>query len=449
MAFILWEVVIVCALIVLNGFFAMSEMALISARRSRLEKLAEEGNRGARVALILTADQTVFLSAIQVAITLIGIFAAAFGGAQIAKDTTEVFLKTFPSLVVYAEWVALAWLSVVVVCLTVVSLVLGELIPKKIGIVYAEPIAAAVAVPMRGVATALRPGVMVLTAITRLFFKVFRLREEPEPSITEDEIKDVIEEGVQEGVIEKREQTLLENALQLGDRTVGSIMTPRPDIVWIDIRDEAKANWEEIAGSDHSHFPVCDGSLDTPLGLVSVKRLWMRQVAGQSVDLKACLVSPLFIPESARVHTLLELFKQHHRHTALVTDEFGNICGIVNQVDVLETIVGFIPTLDERAEETLVRREDGSYLIDGTYNIEDFKRRFELEAMDGESDGDFKTLGGYVLMHIGRIPRVGDHFTRQGFRFEVMDMDGRRIDKLLVVPQPRPDAERTPHTPPA
>jgi putative hemolysin len=226
-------------------------------------------------------------------------------------------------------------------------------------------------------------------------------------------------------------------------------MTPKPDIVWIDIREEAKANWEEIAGSDHSHFPVCDGSLDSPLGLISVKRIWMRLVAGQIVDLKASMVSPLFIPESARVHTLLELFKQHHRHTALVTDEFGAVCGIVNQIDVLETIVGFIPTLDERAEETLVRREDGSYLIDGTYGIEDFKRKFELDLLDGESEGDFKTLGGYVLMHFGRIPRASDHFARQGFRFEVMDMDGRRVDKLLVVPLPKNDPGRIPHTPPS
>lgn len=441
MSFLLWEIVLVFALVLINGFFAMSEMALVSVRRSRLEKMADEGNRGARIALLLTADQNRFLSTVQVAITLIGMLAAAFGGAQIARDTTDLFLQAFPSLQAHAEWVNLGWLGVVVLCLTIVSLIFGELIPKRVGLVYAEPISAAVAGVMHGLSRLIRPSVVFLGGATALFFRIFRLRTEPEPAITEDEIKDAIEEGVQEGVIEKVEQTMLENALHLGDRTVASIMTPRPDIVWIDVTDEARANWEEIARSDHSHFPVCDGSLDNVVGLVSVKRIWTRLVANQPVDLKACLVSPLFIPESARVHNLIELFKQHHRHTALATDEFGNISGIVNQIDVLETLVGFIPTLDEKAEELLVRREDGTWLIDGVFGVEDFKRRFDVEKLEGEELGDFKTLGGFVLMHIGRMPRAGDHFTLQGFRFEVIDMDGRRIDKILLTPLPKPPSE--------
>ncbi len=431
MAIILWEVVLLLGLILITGFFVMAEIALVSVRRTRLQQRAENGDKSAQIAFDLTHDKNTFLATIQVAITVLGVFTAAVGGSTIAHDLEDYLIHEFQSLVQYQKYVSYICLTSVVVTLTFFSLLLGELIPKRIAINYAEPIAVAVARFMSWLAKLFSPTVKLFGFFTNLFFGFFKLKTEPDALITEEEIKDAIEEGAQAGVIEEAEQDMALNILKMGDRTVGSIMTPRPDIVFLDLKEESSYNWKEIAESDHSQFPVIDGDLDNVVGTISVKSIWTRMVTGQTVEIKSLMLSPLFVPESARILVLLELFRQHHRHTAIVTDEFGNVQGVVNQIDVLEAIVGFIPTVDEKAEELFIRRADGSWLIDGMVGIEEFKNRFELPTLKGEDRTDFTTIGGYIMANLGRIPKAGDYFQESGFRLEVVDMDGRRVDKVL------------------
>jgi putative hemolysin len=431
MAVILWEIFLLLGLILVTGFFVMAEMALVSVRRTRLQQRAENGDRSAKIAFDLTLDKNTFLATIQVAITMLGVFTAAFGGSTISRDLEAYVIEHFESLKVYQQWVSYGILTTVVVTLTFFTLLLGELIPKRIALVYAEPIAVAVARFMKWLARIFSPTVKLFGFCTDLFFGFFKLRKEAEAIITEEEIKDAIEEGAQAGVIEEAEQDMALNILKMGDRTVGSIMTPRPDIVFLDLKEESSYNWKEIAESDHSQFPVIDGDLDNVVGTISIKNIWSRMVTGQPVDIKALMISPLFVPESARILVLLELFKQHHRHTAMVTDEFGNIQGVVNQIDVLEAIVGFIPTVDEKAEELFIKRADGSWLIDAMVGIEEFKDRFELPTLKSEDRSDFTTIGGYLMANLGRIPKAGDYFQDKNFRLEVVDMDGRRVDKVL------------------
>ncbi|MBL8992586.1 MAG: HlyC/CorC family transporter [Spirochaetia bacterium] len=443
MSLIFWEFAFVFGLILVAGFFVMAEMALVSARKGRLQTLADKGDKRALVAIRLTSNSNEFLSTVQVAITLVSVFTAAVGGASIARDLENYFIAQFPALEAYRTWVSFSNLFVVSVILTFFTLLFGELLPKRIALIHAEAIAVNVADFMKWLARIFSPTVKLFGFSTDAILAVLRLRKNPDATITEEEIKGVIEEGAQAGVIEEAEQDMVENILSLGDRTVNSIMTPRPDIVYIDLAQTNNDNWKEIAASDHSHFPVIEGSFDNVLGTVSVKSIWTCMVKGETVDIRAMMTPPIFGPENAKVLNLLELFKLHHRHTAIVTDEYGSVQGMVNQVDVLETIVGFIPTLDEKAEELIVRREDGTWLVDGMYNIEEFKHRFDLSRLEGEDESDFKTMGGFVMEHVGRMPKSGDHFIRQGYRYEVMDMDGRRVDKILVTPPPPepPEAE--------
>ncbi len=447
MALILLEFGLVFGLILVSGFFAMAEMALVSARKGRLQALADKGDKRALVAIRLTSNQNEFLSTVQVAITLLGVFTAAVGGSTIAQDLENYTITRLPNLEEYRTWIGFLFLLFVSVILTFFSLLLGELVPKRIALVHPEGTAVIVADFMKWLARIFSPTVRLFGFSTDAILAILRVKPNSDPTITDEEIKDVIEEGTQAGLIEEAEQDMVENILGLGDRTVNSIMTPRPDITYIDLGQTNTDNWKEIAASDHSHFPVIDGSFDNVLGTVSVKSILTCMVKGETVDIRALITPPIFVPESAKVLSLLELFKLHHRHTAIVTDEYGNVQGMVNQVDVLETIVGFIPTLDEKAEELIVRREDGSWLVDGMYNIEEFKHRFELSVLEGEEESDFKTMGGFVMNHVGRMPRAGDHFIRQGFRYEVMDMDGRRVDKILVIPPPPvPEVSETEET---
>ena len=421
-----WELIVVVLLILLNGFFAMSELAVVSARRARLQQMADEGHRGARAAVRLVEDPAKFLSTVQVGITLIGILAGAYGGATFA-GYLAVELREFPRIEPYADGISIA---VVVVSITYLSLIIGELVPKRIALVNAERIAAMVARPMGIVATMGAPLVWLLGVSTNLVLRLLRLDKVKQAEVTEEEVKSMIAEGARTGVFDPAEREMLEGVLRLADRSVRTIMTPRPDVVWLDIDDTPEAIRREITASGRSRFPVSRGDLDEIVGIVHSKDLLDLLLTGKPLDLQACLHKPLIIHDGTPVLRVLELFKQAGLHVAIVVDEYGSIEGIATVTDILETIAGDFPDEGEEDDVGAVKREDGSWLVDGMLPIDEVEHRLGLRGLLG--DRDFHTLAGFVLAELGHVPRAGEHFVWQGSRFEVMDMDGRRVDKVLI-----------------
>jgi putative hemolysin len=431
----IWELVIVVLLIMLNGFFAMSELAVVSARRARLQQMAETGHRGARAAVRLVEDPSRFLSTVQVGITLVGIFAGAYGGATLAGYLAE-YLRTIAVLAQYADGLSIA---LVVMFITYLSLIIGELVPKRIAMINAERIAAAVARPMGMLSTIGAPLVWFLGVSTDLVLSLLGLRHLKQSEVTEEEVKTMIAEGTRSGVFDPAEKEMLEGVLRLADRGVRTIMVPRHDVIWLDIDDSPDIIRQEIVSSGRSRFPVCRGELDEIVGVVHTKDLLDHVLQGKAFDLTACLKKPLIVHDGTPVLRLLELFKQTGTPIAVVVDEYGSIEGIATVTDILETIAGEFPDPGEAEAGDAVRREDGSWLIDGMMPIDEVEDRLSLRGMRG--DGDYHTLAGFVLSKLGHVPRDGDHFTWSNYRFEVVDMDGRRIDKVLINPPPSSDDE--------
>ncbi len=433
MPFITIELIIIAILILANGLFAMSEIAIVSSRKSRLQERADKGDIRARAALDLANSPNRFLSTVQVGITLIGIFAGAFGGATLSQSLAT-YLSQVPVAPIAESAEAIA-LIIVVLSITYFSLILGELVPKRLALNNPERIAAAVAMPMGWLATIAAPAVHLLTASTEFVLRLLNI--EPnlnEPLVTEDEIKVLIRQGTEAGMFEAAEQDMVERVFRLSDQSVGSLMTPRLDIVWIDLNDTAETNRQKLITRRHTRFPVCQGDLDTVLGVVSVTDVLPRSLAQQPIDFTALLQQPLFVPESTRALKVLEFFKQSGTHIALVVDEYGVIQGIVTLNDVMEVIIGDIPFADQPQELPAIQREDGSWLVDGMMPIARFKELFQIQELPGEKWGNYQTLGGFVITYFGRIPAAAEHFEWQQLRFEVMDMDGNRVDKMLVMP---------------
>lgn len=424
------EVFFVLLLILLNGVFAMSEMAIVSSRKVRLQQLVNQGNAKARIALELAASPNKFLSTVQIGITLIGILAGAFGGATIA-ESLENQLKQIP---LFASKSGTISLFLVVLVITYLSLVLGELVPKRLALNNPEQIAASVASQMRCLSRIASPAVHLLSFSTDRVLRLLGIGPSKEPEVTEEEIKILIEQGTEAGTFEQAEQEIFNRVLHLGDRRVSDLMTPRPEIVWLDLENSSEVNRHKMMGSIHIRFPVCQGSIDNVLGVVQVNDLLSRFLEGKPLDLTSSLRQPLFVPESTRALKVLELFKQSGPHLALVVDEYGVIQGLVTLNDILEAIIGDIPSVDQSDEMQAVQREDGSWLVDGILPVEDFRKLFNLDELPGEHRGNYHTLGGFVITHLGRIPTAADHFEWEGLRFEVMDMDGNRVDKILVMP---------------
>jgi putative hemolysin len=428
------EAVIILSLILINGLLAMSEIAVVSARKARLQQAAEEGDRRARTALELAERPSDFLATVQVGITLASILAGAFGGATIAKGVATL-LAGVPALAPYSTALGV---GTVVVSITFLSLVLGELVPKRLALADPEGMAARVAGPMAGLAAVTRPLVRFLSASTDLVTRLLGVQASAEPAITPEELRILVEQGRQSGVFEESEQDMIEGVLRLDERRVGGLMTPRTQIVWIDINDSAEIIREKVASSRHSRFPVCQESLEEILGIVRTKDLLVQTLACQQLDLRSILQPPLFVPESASALRVLELLQEHRRHVALLTDEFGSIQGLVTHNDILEAVVGALPAPGKAAEPSAVRRSDGSWLVDGLMDVETFKALFDIEnaELPDEELSIYQTLGGLAMHQIDAIPTVGQTFTWQGFRFEIIDMDGRRVDKVLVLPPP-------------
>lgn len=430
----LFELLIVAVLILLNGFFAMAELAVISSRRARLQAMADEGSRGARAALGLLDNSGRFLSSVQIGITLVGILAGAYGGASLAEPLGAK-LAAIPWLAAHAEAVAFA---LVVAVITYASLVIGELVPKQVALTHAERIAAWVALPMRLVATVASPLVHVLDASTRVVMRPFG-RTERRPTITEDEIKMLIAEATEAGVVEHAERQMIASVMRLGEMSVQAIMTPRPDIVWLDLEDDLATTLTRIRESGHAHFPAARGDLDDLVGTVAAKDVLSARLADPAAELASVVRDPLIVPESADVLQLVELLKRSPIHLAIVIDEYGTIQGLVTATDVLEAIVGTLAEEGETAEEDVVHREDGSWLMDGGLASEHMKDILGLKSLPDE--GDFHTVAGFLLSLMAHVPTAGEYVEWAGFQFEVVDMDGNRIDKVLVMPLAQPGAE--------
>jgi putative hemolysin len=436
---LVWRLLVVACLIVLNGFFAMSELAVVSSRRARLEQMAEEGVRGARAALKLLDDPTRFLSTVQVGITLVGVLAGAYSGATLAEPLGDALFGVMGRSA-YPVSVA-----IVVAAVTYFSLVVGELVPKRIALNNPERIAARVARFMHALSLAGAPIVWLLRASTNALVKLLRIPDRPESTVTEEEVKSMIAEGTRSGVFHASEQDMIHGVLRLADRSVRSVMTPRVEVVWVDLDDPPETIEKEIAESGHSRFPAGRKELDDFEGVVHTKDLLDQSVRSGRVDVAAALRQPLVVHEGTQVLQLLEMFRENPVHMAIVVDEYGVVEGIVTPTDILIAIAGELPEdVADIEAGAAVQREDGSWLLDGMLSIDEAERVLARKGMRGE--GDFETLAGFVLARLGQIPQTGDHFLWDGLKFEIVDMDGRRVDRVLVAPDQKPGDDGGPHT---
>ncbi|HTJ78410.1 MAG TPA: hemolysin family protein [Rariglobus sp.] len=423
------ELIIIFLLLVVNGMLAMAEIAVLSARKARLTQLAKDGNERAKQMLKTVTAPERFLSTVQVGITLISVSVGAFAGTTLSDDVA-VKLREFPSLAPYAHSLALV---LVVAGITVCAVVIGGLVPKRIGLHWPEAIAIMLSGPIRLFAKLVAPLVGVLTWISNLMLRPFGLEAPPkEAPVSDEEVNIMIAEGLHAGVFNQAETEMVAGVLELDKLEVTALMTPRPKIVFLNIEDPEETNWRKIITSGHSHFPVYHGNRDQIVGMVSVKSIWANSAFGLSTHLKNLLVPPVVVSETMMAIALLEQFKKSGQHIALVADEFGSIQGLITLMDVLEAIVGDIPQRGQRSAPEARQREDGSWLIDATLSIGELKEMLKLSELPHEEQVDFQTLGGFVMTHFGRIPMAGDHFDIKGWRFEVVDMDRHRVDKVLV-----------------
>ncbi len=402
----------------------MAEIALVSARKARLEHLAEKGDKKARLALELANRPEKFLSAAQIGITLIAILTGVYSGDKFAPYL-QPYLEKISFIGEYADTAAT---TIIVVLVTYLSIVFGELIPKRIGLLRAERIAKSVAGPMNLFAKFTHPFGWLLNNTSNLFFRVFNIKRLKDDAVTEEEIKTMIIEGAEAGTIDEAEQEIIERVFHLSDRNITSLMTHRSDIVWFNLDDNEEKIKEKILAEPHSVYPICEGSIDEIKGFVSIKDLY---ITPDHRLFKDIMQPALFIPENNNPYQVLEKFKQSHNHSCFIVDEYGSVLGLVTLNDILEAIVGDIPQPDVEDYE-IIKREDGSYLVDGQIPFYDFLTRFEKTEWMHEGEHDFDTIAGFILHELEKIPKPGDKLDWKGFRIEVLDMDGHRIDKILV-----------------
>jgi putative hemolysin len=402
----------------------MSEIALVSARKPRLEGQAEKGDRKARVALDLSNNPEIFLSAAQIGITLISILTGVYSGERFGKSL-QPYVERIETLRPYAATIAV---TIIVIIVTFLSIIFGELIPKRIGLLKAEKIAKLVAGPMHVFAKITHPIVWLLNLVSNLFFSIFNIKRSQTDAVTEEEIKAMVTEGTEAGTIDEAEQQIIERVFHLGDRNITSLMTHRSDIVWFNLNDNEERMKEKIISERHSIYPICDGDIDQLKGIVSIKDLY---VADDSTLFKDLMRPALFIPENNSAYQVMEKFKESQLHCAFIVDEYGTILGMITLNDILEAIVGDIPQPDLH-DYGIKIREDGSYLVDGQIPFYDFLSYFDKADWMGEGEHEFDTLAGFILHQLERIPQPGDKMKWRGFGFEIIDMDGHRIDKVLV-----------------
>lgn len=424
------ELAIVVGLILLNGFFAMAELAIVSSRRIRLQQMADGGSTGAARALVLAENPGRFLSGVQVGITLIGILSGAYGGSTLGARLGQV-LNEYPLFAPRGEEIAFI---LVVIAITALSVVVGELVPKRIALIKPEPIASAVAGPLQILVLIARPLVWFLETSTGLLLKLLRIPDRRSDGVTEEEVRIAIAEGTEAGVIDEVEEEMIHGVLALADSSVASVMVPRPDVYWIDLADDKEVIEREIADCPYSRIVVArEGDIGRPLGVLQKKDLVADLVAGRGIQVEKRLFEPVFVPETMPVLRLLETFKSTPVHIAFVVDEYGDFLGVATLNDVLEGIAGDLGEEHEQHSEDIVRRPDGSWLVDGRAPVSDLVEKLKLPEVDGE----FHTAAGFALERLAHIPVECETFEIPGWRIEILDMDGKRIDKLLFVPMPQ------------
>jgi len=419
------EILIILLLIVINGLFVLSEMSVVSSRKARLQQRINSGDHRADTALKLMENPNLFLATVQIGVTLVGVLVGALGGVALAEPLSSL-LRRVPALAGISDSLALV---IVVIGITFFSIVIGELVPKRIALHNPERIAAVLARPMLLISRLFSPFVWLVGKATDLFLRLLGIQPGMEPPVTEEEIHLLIDQGKQAGVFEESEQDMVHGVFSLGDQRVYSLMTPRTEIVWLDIKDGPEVIRSKIAENDFSRFPVCQDSLDLILGIIKARDLLVPSLGNEPLALKDKLRPALYIPETTLASRALEIFKEQNRELMLVIDEFGSLQGLLTLHDIIEEIVG-----DFDLEAQATQRQDGSWLLDGMLPIDDFKDIFKSKVLPHEEE--FETLSGFVMMSLGRVPQTADQFEWSGLRFEVMDMDGRRVDKVLVTTLP-------------
>ncbi len=415
-------------LILLNGIFAMSEMALTASRKARLQVMVEGQEPGAQAAMDLHENPTKFLSTVQIGITSIGVLNGIVGEAAFAAPLSLWLVTTFP---VAQGTASIAATGLVVMIITILTIIFGELVPKRLGQMYPEVVARLVARPMNWLSTATRPLVALLSVCTNAILRLMGIQGGPSRSVTEEEIAASLEEGVESGVIEAQEHQMVRNVFRLDDRQIGSMMIPRAEIVWLDVADPTEALLNTIAASGHTRFPVCRGSLDDVQGVLNAAKLLQPLASGKALDLAQHMALPVFVPETLSGMELLEQFRISRTDLVFVVDEYGAVQGVITERDLLEAITGeFGAPSDEDA--WAIERPNGSWLLDGLIPVPEFKDRLALKELPEEDRGRYNTLAGMIMLLLGRLPRTADAVDWEGWRFEVVDLDGKRVDKVLV-----------------
>ena len=422
------EVIIILLLIMANGIFSMSEIAVISARKMRLQQRAEDGVKGAQTALELAESPNRFLSTVQIGITLIGILSGALGGATLSEPLAD-WIGQVPELKPISTQLAV---GLVVLVITYLSLVLGELIPKRLGLSDPERVAISLAGPMKILSRLIYPAVQLLTASTDSAMRLLRVRDSLDPPVTEEEIKGLMEQGTQVGIFEQAETNMIEGVFRLSGRMVGALMTPRTEIEWLDLDDGLEVNLTKVINSAHEHFPVAEGNLDNVFGVVRSKDL-LAALRENQEDWHQLVQPALFVPVSTTALKLLEQLRSASGNLALVMDEYSGLVGMVTLFDVMESIVGDISVRGGPVEPMAVQRDDGSWLVDGMMPVDQFKELIDVDELPEEERIGYQTVAGFMLAQIGAIPHPGVHFDGGEYHYEVMDMDGLRIDKVLVI----------------
>ena len=424
------DILLLSGLFFLNGLFAMSEIAIVSSSKFRLQQAVQDGVSTARLALQLANEPGHFLSTIQVGITLIGIMSGAIGEATLAGKFEGYLHANFPEMALYSRGISL---TLVVVGITYFSLIIGELVPKRLALIRPERVAMFVARPMVLLSYATYPLVRLLSWSTDLALFLLRVKKSDDPLVTEREIRLMIDQGTEAGVFHKGEKAMVSNVMKLDALKVGAVMTPRIDMFYLDVTNSDEENRRRLIESPHSIVPLCKGGLDNVVGVIESKNILKRVLAGSAFDLEASIRPVIYIPNSLSPAHLLEEFKRSKVSLALVVDEYGEIAGLVTLKDVMEAIVGEIPSDEFDADEPeAIQRADGSWLIDGAMPVERFGQIFDLDAFGDSAEGAFHTMAGFVMSYLGHIPKASDHFSWNNFKFEVMDMDRNRVDKILV-----------------
>lgn len=425
------EIIIILALILINGLLSMSEAALVASRKARLQQKANEGNKASALAIQLLEDPNIFLSAVQIGITLIGVLTGAVGGATLTA-ALSASLQNIPYIGEYSQSLAL---SIVVISITILTIWLGELVPKRLGINSPERIAQIVAGPMLLISKIFSPFISLMSNATNFILRLLGVNPSTEPPITEEELQMLIDQGTQAGVFEESEQDMVEGVFSLGDQRVYSLMTPRTEIVWLDVSDTTEEILEKIGNCPYSRFPVRQDSLESIVGIVKSRDLLVTTLSKKEINLKELAKPAIFIPETMLASRALEILKEKNTEVLLVVDEFGGVQGLLTINDILEEIVGEM----EGEEPQATQRQDGSWLLDGMLEVDEFKDIFNLNELPHEDE--YETLSGFVMTSLGRLPQTSDHFEWNNLRFEVVDMDGRRVDKVLVTSKPKPASD--------